>query len=944
MSSDYRSTLFLPQTDFPMKASLPAREPEMLARWDSMDLYALLRADAKGRETFTLHDGPPYANGDIHMGHVMNKVLKDVIVRSQQMTGKDAPYVPGWDCHGLPIEWKIEEKYRKAGKDKDEVPAIEFRQECRTFAGKWIDIQRDQFKRLGIAGDWDNPYTTMAYDAEARIVSELMKFAMDGSLYRGSKPVMWSVVEKTALAEAEVEYHDKTSTTIEVAFPVVRTDLPDMEGASVVIWTTTPWTIPGNRAVAYGDDIDYVLIEAKAVSEEVVARVGQKLVMAEALMADLTESAGITASDIVARFKGREFANTICAHPWRGQGYDFDVPLIQADHVTVEQGTGFVHTAPGHGVEDYEAGMKAGLEVPFTVGDGGLFYDHVPLVAGQHVFKADARVCELLLEAGALLSQGKLTHSYPHSWRSKAPLIFRNTPQWFISMSTCGLRDKALEAIDTVRWVPERSKNRIRTMVETRPDWVISRQRAWGVPITVFAHKESGEILCDEAVNKRIFEAVSAGGADAWFAADPADFLGGDYNAEDYEQATDILDVWFDSGSTHAFVLEDRDDLSSPADLYLEGSDQHRGWFQSSLLESCGTRGRAPYKAVLTHGFAQDGDGRKMSKSLGNTVVPQKIMDQNGADILRLWVVSTDYFEDVRIGKEILGGQVDAYRKMRNTLRFLLGNLADFDEAEKLDYDQLPELERWVLHRLQSLDQLIRAKVADFDYNPIYQALYNFCIVDLSTLYFDIRKDCLYCDPKMSIRRRAARTVLDKVFHHLTTWLAPILVFTAEEVWQSRFGEAARSVHLEQFPEAPEQWQDDVLAEKWEKVRALRRVVTGALEVDRREKRIGSSLQAIAEIQVNEDYYKDAFKGLDPAEIFITSGARIVVGKCDENAFMIEGFPDVGAVTALAEGEKCERCWMVLPEVGSVEGHEDLCQRCADAVDVCGGVPAGDEA
>jgi isoleucyl-tRNA synthetase len=927
-----------------MKASLPKREPEMLARWQEMDLYALLRDDARGRETFILHDGPPYANGDIHMGHVMNKVLKDIIVRSQQMTGKDAPYIPGWDCHGLPIEWKIEEKYRKAGKNKDEVPAIEFRQECRSFAGNWIDIQREQFKRLGITGDWDNPYTTMAYDAEARIVAELMKFAMDGSLYRGSKPVMWSVVEKTALAEAEVEYHDKTSTIIDVAFPVAASDLPELAEASVVIWTTTPWTIPGNRAVAYGDDIDYVLVEVGEVSGEAAAQVGQKLLMAEALVGEFSARAGIAASDIVARFKGNQLASTICAHPWRGKGYDFDVPLIPGDHVTVETGTGFVHTAPGHGVEDYEAGLKVGLEVPFTVGDGGLFYDHVPLVAGQHVFKADAVVCELLTDAGALLSSGKLTHSYPHSWRSRAPLIFRNTPQWFISMSTCGLRDKGLAAVDTVRWVPERSKNRIRTMVETRPDWVISRQRAWGVPITVFAHKESGEVLRDEAVNQRIFAAVQTGGADAWYSTDPAELLGSDYKAEDYEQATDILDVWFDSGSTHAFVLEDREDLSSPADLYLEGSDQHRGWFQSSLLESCGTRGRAPYKAVLTHGFAQDGSGRKMSKSLGNTVEPQKIIDQSGADILRLWVASTDYFEDVRIGKEILGGQVDAYRKMRNTLRFLLGNLADFDEAEVLDYDQLPELERWVLHRLHKLDGLIRAKVADFDYNPIYQALYNFCIVDLSALYFDIRKDCLYCDPKMSVRRRAARTVLDRVFHHLTAWLAPILVFTAEEVWQARFGETRGSVHLQQFPEAPDDWRDDALAEKWQKVRALRRVVTGALEVDRREKRIGSSLQASPTVYVADQAYIGALEGLDLAEVFITSGAIIAEQEPGKDAFTLNDVPGVGVVSALAEGAKCGRCWMVLPEVGKQSGHDDLCARCADAVEACGGVPAGDEA
>ncbi len=960
MTTDYRSTLFLPQTDFPMRGNLPVREPDVLKHWEKMDLYARLREAGTGKEKFILHDGPPYANGDIHIGHAMNKILKDVIVRSQQMMGRDAPYVPGWDCHGLPIEWKIEEKYRKAGKSKDEVPQKEFRQECRDFAAKWIEVQKEQFKRLGITGDWDNPYTTMAFDAEAQIVRELLKFAMDGSLYLGSKPVMWSPVEKTALAEAEVEYKDVTSTMIDVAFPVIETDQPQLKEASVAIWTTTPWTIPGNRAISYGEDIDYLVLDfgqpnmvidnkpAVAPLDDTKSSIvrhvaNKKIIVATKLKSEFLARLSKAASEELDwnisfhpkeldKFKGRDFEHTVCAHPWRGQGYDFEVPLIPGDHVTVEQGTGFVHTAPGHGQEDYEVGMKFAIEVPHTVGPDGRYFDHVPLVAGDHVYKVHDKVCDLLREAGCLLSKGKLEHSYPHSWRSKAPLIFRNTAQWFITMSGTGLRDKALKAIDAVRWVPAQSKNRIRAMVADRPDWVISRQRAWGVPITVFVHKESGEILRDEAVNERIVAAVEESGADAWVTHSPAEFLGDQYNAEDYEQVTDILDVWFDSGSTHSFVLENRDDLSWPADLYIEGSDQHRGWFQSSLLEACGTRGRAPYKAVVTHGFVQDGDGRKMSKSIGNVVSPHKIIEQNGADILRLWVVSTDYYEDVRIGGEILKGQIDAYRKIRNTLRFLLGNLAGFQDEERLDITEMPELERLMLHHIHRMDALVRQCGNDFDFNEIYQALYQFCIVDLSAFYFDIRKDSLYCDPRGSTRRRAARTVLDHLFHYLTRWFAPILTFTAEEVWQARFFDETDSIHLQTITPAPADWRDDALATKWVKIREVRRGVTGALEIKRREKMIGSSLQAMPTVYLGEEDCA-AFEGVDATEIFITSGVKLSIEPAPPTASRMSDMPGINVVVGKAEGEKCQRCWMVLPEVGSHATHSDICNRCADAVD-----------
>jgi len=938
MTADYKSTLFLPKTDFPMKASLPQREPELLARWQDLDLYRRLREDSKGREKFILHDGPPYANGHLHIGHALNKILKDVINRSQQMLGKDANYVPGWDCHGLPIEWKIEEQYRAAGKDKDEVPIVEFRRECRDFAQHWIGVQSEEFQRLGVIGDWKRPYTTMSYDAEAQIVRELGKFVMDGSLYRGSKPVMWSCVEKTALAEAEVEYDDHKSTMIDLAFPVIRASVPALEGAAIVIWTTTPWTIPGNRAIAYGEAMDYRVIEVEAVTEKSGAKPGDRLVFVAQLLDEALKRCGVSAHKELARLKGAELAGTVTAHPLRGQGYDFDVPLLAGDHVTTEQGTGFVHIAPGHGADDWMLGIKYGIEVPHTVGEDGSYYDHVPLFAGKRVLTADgkegdanAAVVKALAETGHLLGVGRLVHSYPHSWRSKAPLIFRNTPQWFVSMETTGLRDKALAAIDATRWVPSSGRERIRGMIETRPDWVLSRQRAWGVPITVFVHKETGEVLRDQQVIERIVEAVAAEGADAWFTGDPQRFLGNDHKAEDYEKIDDILDVWFDSGSTHAFVLEKREDLAWPASLYLEGSDQHRGWFHSSLLESCGTRGRAPYDAVLTHGFVVDGEGRKMSKSLGNVVAPQKVIDQYGADILRIWVVSADYSEDLRISDDILKYQADSYRRLRNTLRFLLGNLDGFEESERLPAAEMPELERWVLHRLVELDEQIRRDTDNFDFHDIFVALHNFCATDLSAFYFDIRKDALYCDKVVSPRRRAARTVLDILFSCLTAWLAPILCFTAEEAWLMRFPDAGESVHRRVFPTVPADWRDDALAAKWRRVRRLRRVVTGALEVERREKRIGASLQAHPKVYATAEDVA-AMAGLDLAEIAITSSATLIEGTPPEGAFRLDDVKDIGVVPGYADGQKCERCWMVLEEVSRDPIYPDLCLRCADAV------------
>ena len=936
MSIDYKKTVCLPQTDFPMKAGLPKREPELLQRWVDIDLWGKMRAASKGRELFILHDGPPYANGNLHIGHALNKILKDVINRSQQMMGKDANYVPGWDCHGLPIEWKIEEQYRAEGKDKDEVPIVEFRKECREFADKWIDIQRDEFKRLGVMGDWEHPYTTMAYEAEAKIASEIGRFLMNGGLFRGSKPVLWSVVEKTALAEAEVEYMEHKSTTLYVRFPVARTKDSELEGTSVVIWTTTPWTIPGNRGIAFSAEATYGVYEVTAIAENSNARVGEKLILADELADAVKEAAGIDAW--TRNSEASELDGVVCTHPLHGKGYDFDVPVLPGDFVTMEQGTGLVHIGPGHGMDDFNFAIAHGLEIPQTVGEDGAFYDHVPLVAGAVIYDQDGKsgnangaVIRELLAVDGLLAKASLRHDYPHSWRSKAPLIFRNTAQWFISMDTNELRQKALDAIDQTAFYPKQGKNRLYSMIENRPDWCVSRQRAWGVPITVFLDKETGEPLRDQAVVDRIVAAFREEGADAWFASPPARFLGNDYDPKDYEQVRDVIDVWFDSGSTHTFVLEDREDQRWPADLYLEGSDQHRGWFHSSLLEACGTRGRAPYEGVLTHGFVMAEDGRKMSKSLGNVVAPQEVTEQSGAEILRLWVVASDYSEDLKIGPEILKHQIDAYRRLRNTLRYLIGNLHGYEPPHAVPVAEMPELERWVLHRLWQLDVHVRQCCETFDFHGLFRELYNFCTIDLSAFYFDIRKDCLYCDPITSPTRRAAQTVLAELFDCLTTWLAPILCFTAEEAWLQRNPGETESIHLRTFPTITEDWRSDSLGAKWDDIRQVRRVVLGALEIERAEKRIGSSLQAAPRVFVSPEI-AGSLENTDLAEIAITSGIAIETGNGPANSFTL---PDVAGIAVLpdkAKGQKCERCWKVLPEVGLNPDYPDICGRCVDAV------------
>ncbi|QOG07890.1 isoleucine--tRNA ligase [Aureimonas sp. OT7] len=969
---DYAATLYLPQTDFPMRAGLPDAEPKWIEKWDSMDLYGTLRQVSRGRPKYVLHDGPPYANGNLHIGHALNKVLKDVITRSFQMRGYDSNYVPGWDCHGLPIEWKIEEQYRARGRNKDEVPINEFRQECREFAAHWVGLQSAEFRRLGVEGDFANPYLTMAYEAESVIAGELLKFAMSGQLYRGSKPVMWSVVERTALAEAEVEYQDHESDTIFVRFPV-RGDGP-FAGAAVVIWTTTPWTIPGNRAVTYNPRIAYGLYEVTAPETAEAPRwahQGQRYLIADALASDVMAKARVPEGGYVrlADVPAAALEDMVLDHPlrgWRPEGaaatagepYAFPVPLLVGAHVTDDAGTGFVHTAPGHGTEDFEAFIDArraleqrGIDttIPFTVDDDGFYTKDAPglgpdapagaaRVIDDKGKKGDAnaRVIGALVETGTLIGRGRLKHSYPHSWRSKKPVIYRNTPQWFVHMdrdiggADDTLRDRALKAIDETRFVPASGQNRLRGMIADRPDWVLSRQRAWGVPICVFVD-EDGAILKDEDVNARILAAFREEGADAWFAEGAKErFLGNGHDARRWTMVRDILDVWFDSGCTHAFVLEQRPDLKWPADLYLEGSDQHRGWFHSSLLESCGTRGRAPYDAVLTHGFVMDEDGRKMSKSLGNVVTPQEVIKQSGADILRLWVVSSDYSEDLRLGKTILQTNVDAYRKLRNTIRWMLGTLAH-DTGETVPVADMPELERLMLHRLSELETLVLKSYDAFDFKRIARALLDFAVVELSAFYFDIRKDALYCDAPSSLRRKAALQVVREIFDRLVTWLAPLLPFTMEEAWLARHPQA-KSVHLEQFRPAGADWRDDALAGRWRDVKRVRRVVTGALEEERRAKHIGSSLEAAPVVYIEDPDLAALLESLDLAEIAITSGIAVTTAPPPAEAFRLADTPGVAVVNRLAEGRKCARSWKIAPDVGSDPEFPDVSPRDAEAL------------
>jgi isoleucyl-tRNA synthetase len=952
---DYRETVFLPDTPFPMRAGLPKKEPEILAQWEAIDLYKTVRQarQAAGAPLYVLHDGPPYANGAIHIGHALNKILKDFVVRSRFLLGYDVDYTPGWDCHGLPIEWKIEEEFRAKGRRKDEVSKAEFRARCREYAAQWIAAQGAEFKRLGVLGDFEHRYATMDYASEAAIVAEFHRFIASNQLYRGSKPVMWSPVERTALADAEIEYHDHVSPTVWVKFPVAEGPAV-ADGASVVIWTTTPWTLPANRAIAYNPDIAYAAYRVTAMETDLPfepwARPGDVLIVAERLAEDVRAAARIAEWD---RLEPVDPSGMVCAHPLAGldSGYGFAVPLLAGDHVTEDAGTGFVHTAPGHGADDYMVWLAHGhREIPETVDEDGAYFAHVPLFGGLKVLETEGRkagkfgpannaVIEKMIEAGTLLARGRLEHSYPHSWRSKAPVIFRNTPQWFIRMDEPiegephggrTLRETALAAIDATAFYPEGGRNRIRSMVESRPDWLISRQRAWGSPLAMFVDKETGQPLHDAEVNGRIVGRIAEEGADAWFTRPPGDFLG-NHDPGRYEKVEDILDVWFDSGSTHAFVLEAREKTRWPADLYLEGSDQHRGWFQSSLLESSATRGRAPYDAVMTHGFTLDEKGEKMSKSLGNSVEPQDVTRESGAEILRLWVAMVDYAEDQRIGKTILQTTIDGYRKLRNTIRYLLGALAGFEESERVAPADMPPLERFILHRLYELDGQVRRAYESYRFQDVWRPLAEFCSNDLSALYFDIRRDALYCDRPDALRRRACRTVMDLVFERLTAWLSPLAAFTMEEAWTIRFPDAGSNT-LRTIPDTPAAWRDDAEAARWAKVEAVTRVVTGALEVERREKRIGGALEAAPVVHIADADLLAAFEGLDAAEVFRTSQVRLVAGEGPAGAFRLPEVAGVAVEPRRAEGRKCARSWRILPEVGSDPRYPDLSLRDADAV------------
>jgi isoleucyl-tRNA synthetase len=913
-----KTNINLPKTSFSMKANLTKKEPEILKIWEDLNLYKKLRESRKGKEKFILHDGPPYANGHIHMGTALNKILKDIIVRFHQMNGKDSVYVPGWDCHGLPIEWKIEEEYKKNKKNKDEVPIKNFRMECREFAAKWIKIHIEEFKRLGVEGDWKNYYSTMSFEAEAQIVRELGKFLMDKSLYQGYKPVLWSTVEKTALADAEVEYQDHTSNTIYASFKIKKTDKEFLKDSHIIIWTTTPWTIPANRALAYSDKIKYSVIQLDKDAEHFEDK---KIIIASKLINKVSEECNFKNFKILKEFKGSDFRDSICLHPLKNMGYEYDVPMLEADFVTLDQGTGIVHTAPSHGPDDFNLCLKHGIKASNTITNGGLYSDEVPFFSGLHIFKADNKVIEKLSEHKSLLGSGKLQHSFPHSWRSKAPLVYRATSQWFISMEANDLRKKALKAIDDTAFYPERGRARIRSMIETRPDWCISRQRIWGVPLPLFVSKKTKEPLRDMDVIENIAKIYETEGSDCWFTADAQKFLGTKYKKEDYIKTTDIVEVWFDSGASHSYVLEKRKDLMWPASMYLEGSDQHRGWFHSSLLESCGTRGRAPYNSILTHGFVVDGKGLKMSKSTGNVIAPEDILKKYGADILRTWVAASDYSEDLKLDHSILEQHAESYRKIRNTFRFLLGNLNDqktnFDLHSK-DIEKWPELERFMLHKIFLLNKSFEEYFKEYNFHKLYKELANFCSLELSAFYFDIRKDTLYCDAKSSAKRQASINLLGLILDMLLKWFAPILSFTTEEIYQIINKDKNLSVHLESFPQIPKNWMNERLYEKWEKFKIIRKVVNAAMEIKRANKDIGSSLEADIKVYLSDEYLK-IVKDFDLSESFITSKAEAKKMIDDNNLFQLGEIKDVKVMVKKAEGEKCPRCWKIFP---------DPCVRC----------------
>ncbi len=924
-SNDTKYNVRLPETNFPMRANLPEREKEILAFWQKSNLWQKLRAQAKQEERrkYILHDGPPYANGHLHIGHAVNKILKDVISRAWQARGFDANYVPGWDCHGLPIEWKVEENFRAENKDKQDIPVNDFRNECKKFAQKWVDIQQTEFQRLGVMGDWQEPYLTMKHSSDAAIARNIGHFLLDGSLYKGTRPVMWSAVERTALADAEIEYKEHKSPALFVRFPIHTNDNPKLTHAHIVIWTTTPWTIPGNRAVAFNETLTYKLLQIDDSESE---HHEQRIILAETLIKKFQQISNIANFVVLETLTAEDFNNIRCEHPLAkiNEGYNFTVPMLHADFVTAEQGSGFVHIGPANGTDDYQIALKNDLEVPDQINDDSSFRANVALFAGRRIYlddgadgDANGAVITALKQAGHLMAKHNYRHSYPHSWRSKAPVIYRNTAQWFISMENQNLRKKALDALEKVNFYPQAGKARLTDMIAKRPDWCISRQRAWGVPLPIFTRKSDGKVLRDEKVMQNIVDAFAKEGSDCWFSSPKSRFLGDGYNADDYEQAQDVVDVWFDSGSTHSFVLDERDDLTYPADLYLEGSDQHRGWFHSSLLVASGVKGTAPYKNVLTHGFALDQDGRKMSKSMGNGLEPDEVIQKYGADILRLWVVSTNYTDDIRIGDEILKRTIDNYRRIRNSLRFMLGNLQDNMIPTPIPYQQLPELERYVLHRMHQLDEEMQQAIENYDYTSYSHALYHFCHF-LSFIYFDIRKDCLYCDEAESPKYRATIYVLNLLFDFVTSRASVILCFTAEEAWQTRYGPES-AVTLNGFSKIDDIWCNHGLAQKWKNILQWRDQINHANEKARSDKKIRSSLEAKPRLTLSaaDDAIAKNFSKEELAEIMITAPFIPIIADIKQP---MADTPDI------AEGEKCNRCWRILPDI-----TDDLCTRCTQA-------------
>lgn len=924
----YKSTVKLPKTKFPMRARLPITEPVLIKYWNKLNLYHNLRVNRAGKPVFTIHDGPPYANGGIHVGHAQGHVTKDIVSRCYNMLGYDVRYVPGWDCHGLPIEWKVEEQYRRNNKEKDNVPVIEFRNECREFAKSWVDVQKSEFKRIGVMGDWEAPYVTMDSPAEARVVSELYKFAIDGSLFQKLRPVLWSTVEQTALAEAETEYFDKKSSSVYVKFPVRTSTISTLSSASIVIWTTTPWTLPASRGIAYAQDVDYIVIIVQEPDIESPILKGDKLLIAQNLLDEFLNLTDIKSYTILASYKGGDLVNTICSHPLSSKGYDFDVPLFAAPFVTTEQGTGLVHLAPAYGIDEFEWNESRNLkiEVVDVINDDGTYKADIPLFSGVHIFQATNKIFAELEGVKAMIKSCQIVHSYPHSWRSKAPLIYRATPQWFISMEANDLRNKAIQAIKDTEWYPPESEARITDMVKSRPDWCISRQRLWGVPIAIFVHKGTGVVLKDVDVQDRIVTIFREEGADSWYSSHPSRFLGSKYKSNHFTQVMDVVDVWFESGCTHAFVLEDRPDQEWPADLCIEGTDQHRGWFQSSLLESCATRGRAPYKAVITHGFVNDESGKKMSKSIGNVISPIDIANEYGADVFRLWAASVNWQEDMRIGKETLDQVSEKYRRFRNTFRFVLGNLNGYTLGDAVEYRELPNLEKWVLYRLFELDVNLKKSIATYEFNLWINQLYLFCSQDLSAIYFDIRKDTLYCDSADSLRRRSCQTVLNELHKYLCHWLAPVLAFTAEEAWGA-WGEPEQdSIHLNVYPKIPSVWENKKAYNLWSLILPLRIAVNTAVEIARASNEIDTQLQTSVLLELNQEKY-GLIGETDLAELLGVAEVRIIFLAASDAS------PDSGIDIQVFRitGGKCARCWLAFPVISD----SGICVRCSEAVRVC---------